>query len=78
MSKYYNLTAVVDGDTKVFHKQLIFSKNVKSSINYMFNYFNKNTLIDAQLEDEFEISKHNIEYVIDYKNRFRVNRVVVA
>ncbi len=75
MSKYYNLTAVVDGDTKVFHKQFS-SRN--EAINYMFKYYNKNTLIDAQLEDEFEISKHNIEYVIDYKNRFRVNRVVVA
>ena len=74
MSKYYNLTAVIDGNTKVFHKK--FSSR-DEAINYMFNYFNESLIEEPQLKEEFEISKHNVEYVINYRNRFRVNRVVV-
>ena len=75
MSRYYNLTAVVDGNMKVFRKHFATRDD---AINYMFDYYNKNSFFDVQLEDEFEISKHNIEYVINYKNRFRVARVTIA
>ena len=75
MTRYYNLIAVIDGDTKVFHKHFA-SRN--DAIKYMFGYYDRNSFLNVQIEDEFEISKHNIEYVINYTNRFRVNRVVIA
>ena len=35
---------------------------------------------ELQVEDEFVIdnNKHNIEYVLDYYDRFRINRVQTA
>lgn len=71
--KYYTLEAIVDG------KDIKFSKTFESrtsAINYMFDYFYKNFKFNVSVEDEYAINgeKHNIEYVCDYHNRFRINR----
>ncbi|MBR0295711.1 MAG: hypothetical protein IJQ67_07450 [Bacilli bacterium] len=75
--KKYTLEAVVDGQTIKFSKKFD-SRN--SAINFMFNYYNKRYMFNIRVNDEYAISgdKHNIEYVCDYSNRFRINRLIIA
>ena len=75
--KKYTLEAVVDGKTVRFSKKFD-SRN--SAINFMFNYYNKRYMFNIRVNDEYAISgdKHNIEYVCDYSNRFRINRLIIA
>ena len=76
--KYYTLQTINNGHTVVVNKKF---NTRDQAINYAFAYFeNKYLNEDLQLSDEFKIdgNKHNIEYVLDYKNRFRVNRVNLA
>lgn len=76
--KYYTLETIDNGKTVRINKT--FSTRT-SAINYAFAYFEKHLYNDSlQVEDTFNINneKHNVEYVIDYNNRFRVNRVVLA
>ena len=73
--KYYVLETITDGETVKFNKKFT-SRN--QAISYAFNYLEKLTYNDTlQVEDIFKIegNKHNIEYVLDYYNRFRVHRV---
>lgn len=72
MSHVYSLTAIVNGETIKVNK-LFHSRN--AAIKYMFNYYENNCIYNMQLEDEFEKEKHNIEYVCNDYNRFRVARV---
>ena len=75
--KKYTLEAVVDGKTIRFTRKFD-SRN--SAINFMFNYYNKRYMFNIRVNDEYAISgdKHNIEYVCDYSNRFRINRLIIA
>ena len=76
--KYYTLETIKNGTTVKFNKKFN-SRN--SAINYAFAYFEKRLYNGyLQVEDEFNIDndKHNVEYVLDYFNRFRVNRVQLA
>ena len=75
--KKYTLEAVVDGKTVKFSKKFD-SRN--SAINFMFQYYNKRYLYFLRVNEEYAISgnEHNIEYVCDYSNRFRINREIVA
>ena len=76
--KYYTLETILNGKTEKIAK-LFTSRN--QAINYAFDYFEKKTLNpELQVEDEFVIdnNKHNIEYVLNYYDRFRVNRVQTA
>lgn len=72
--KYYTLQTINNGQTAIIHKQF---KTRDQAINYAFRYFNSRYNYNLQVEDEFNVDgdKHNIEYVLDYYNRFRVNRV---
>ena len=73
--KYYTLETINNGKTAIINRQFT-SRN--QAINYAFAYFeHKYQNENLQVEDEFFIGgdKHNIEYIIDYNNRFRVNRV---
>ena len=73
--KYYTLEAINNGKTIKINRKF---NTRNSAIDYAFNYFEKRFLNDGlQVEDEFDINddKHNVEYVLDYNNRFRVNRV---
>ena len=71
--KYYTLTAVINGDEVRFNK-VFASRN--QAIDYMFNYCRKINYFNMEVEDEYCIgdNKHDIEYVCDYYNRFRVTR----
>ena len=76
--KYYTLETIKNGKTVKFNKKFN-SRN--SAINYAFAYFEKRLYNgNLQVEDEFNINgdKHDVEYVLDYYNRFRVNRVQLS
>lgn len=76
--KYYTLETIYNGNTEKITKKFT-SRN--AAINYAFAYFEKRLYnTELQVEDEFVIddNKHNIEYVLNYFDRFRVNRVVAA
>ena len=78
MKKYYTLEAIDSGRTVKINKKFS-SRN--QAIDYAFAYFEKHLFNDSlQIEDEFKINndKHNVEYVIGYNNRFRINRVQLA
>lgn len=73
--KYYTLETINDGNMTRVNKTF---NTRDAAINYAFNYFESQYLNEnLQVEDEFNINdnKHNVEYVLDYKNRFRINRV---
>ena len=69
----YRLEAVVDGESVNFNH--IF-KSREEAINYMFRYYDKHYLVNLEVNEEYFIdgNKHNIEYVCDYYNRFRIAR----
>ncbi len=74
--KYYTLVTIADGKTTKFNKKF---NTRNSAINYAYNYLEKNYINDSiDDKDEFNINddKHNIEYVLNYDTRFRINRVV--
>lgn len=76
--KYYVLETINNGKSAIINKQF---HTRDQAINYAFAYFEHKYINEnIELTDEFNIAdnKHNIEYVLDYKNRFRVNRVVLA
>ena len=73
--KYYTLETIANGKTEVINRKF---QSRDQAINYAFDLFEKAQYNDSlQLEDEFNINndKHNVEYVLTYHNRFRVNRV---
>ncbi len=73
--KYYTLETINNGDTVIINKKF---NTRNQAINYAFAYFEKHLYnAELQIEDEYEINndKHNVEYVLNYNNRFRINRV---
>ena len=72
--KTYTLEAVVRGQTVKFDKKFT---SRTSAINYMFAYLENHCIFDNQVKDEYPVNGdiHNIEYKINYYNRFRVCRV---
>lgn len=73
MKKYYDLKAVINGEFHQFGKH--FSTRERA-IEYIFKYLKEIYFVDMQLEDEYQLeNKHDIEYVFDYYNRFRITRV---
>ena len=76
--KYYTLTAIVNGKTEHLRRSIFSSRD--EAINYMFDYYEKHYLFDKQVNDEYSVDgdKHNIEYVCDHFNRFRIARKVYA
>lgn len=76
--KYYTLETIYNGQTVRFNKKF---NTRDAAINFAFAYFENSLYNDGlQIEDEFEINndRHNVEYVLNYHNRFRVNRVQYA
>lgn len=76
--KYYVLETINNGNTVKINKK--FTSRSKA-IDYAFAYFERHTYNDAlQVEDEYTINndKHDVEYVLDYYTRFRINRVQLA
>ena len=72
--KYYELSAVVNGEN-VRLKRSIF-KSRGAAIQYMFAYYSSHYLYGLQVEDSFALNgnKHNVEYVCNDYNRFKVTR----
>ena len=75
MKKTYKLEAVIDGRLVTFDREFD-SRN--SAMNYIFGYCNSHCLRSPVINDEYPVGddKHNIEYEIDYFNRFRIARVI--
>lgn len=76
--KYYTLETIHNGSAELINKK--FTSRTQA-IDYAFYLFEKAYCNDSlQLEEEFNISdnKHNVEYVLNYHNRFRVNRIQTA
>ncbi len=76
--KYYVLETINNGATVRVNKKF---KSRDKAINYAFAYFERrNFNNDLQVEDEYTVdgNKHNIEYVLDYYTRFRIERVKLA
>ena len=76
--KYYVLETINDGATIKVNKKF---KSREKAIRYAFTLFeNAHYTDNFQVEDEYALdnNKHNIEYVLDYYTRFRVNRVQLA
>ena len=76
--KYYILETINNGETVKVNKKF---KSRDKAIRYAFTYFERHTFNDGlQVEDEYAIdnNKHNVEYVLDYYTRFRINRVLLT
>ena len=76
--KYYTLETINNGNTVRINKKFT---SRDQAINYAFAYFERRYLNDSlQVSDEFAINddKHDVEYVLDYYHRFRVNRVQLS
>ncbi len=72
--KKYMLTAIIDGNTTLTRE----FKSRSQAIDYIFNYYTRHNYISLYVEDEYYVNgdKHNIEYVCDYNNRFRIAREI--
>lgn len=72
--KRYTLQAVIDGEIKGFKRKFA---SRDEAIEYMFNYYSDHYYQNIQVDEEYCVNdnKHDIEYVCDYYNRFRVTRV---
>lgn len=71
--KKYTLEAVVEGRLIAFHKQF---KTRDSAMNYIFDYYYRH-LVNFKVNDEYfvdENNRHDIAYVYNYDNRFRIIR----
>lgn len=71
MSHTYKLTGIINGKTIKFNKR--FSTR-EDAIAYMLNYYEKEFVFNAQVEEEIYKEKHDVEYVINFYNRFEVAR----
>ena len=72
--KKYTLEAVVEGKFIKFHRTF---NSRDDAINYIFAYYSRHCLVDLKVNEEYfvdENNKHDIAYVYDYHNRFRIAR----
>ena len=69
----YTLEAIVDGQYIKFNRTF---KSRDEAIDYIFRYYDNHFLVNLEVNDEYFIdgNKHNVEYVCDYYNRFRIAR----
>ena len=72
--KKYILEAIVEGERIRFEKEF---NSRREALDYFFDYYYKCDAEDFRINEEYYINdnKHNIEYVCDYNNRFRICRV---
>ena len=69
----YKLEAVVDGEYIQFH-QLFNTRD--EAIDYIFRYYDDHLLVNLEVNEEYYVdgNKHDVAYVYDYYNRFRIAR----
>jgi len=74
--KYYKLDAVIN-NKEVEFKKAFATRN--EAINFMFNYLNDNYIYNSELKEEYPLmdNKHNVQYVLNNNNRFKVVRCVL-
>ena len=71
--KKYNLEAIVNGEYVKIKKR--FSSR-EEAIRYVFHYYDNHYVVNLRVNEEYCINgnKHDIAYVYDYYNRFRIAR----
>ena len=69
----YKLEAVVDGEYIKFAHTF---KTRDEAIDYIFRYYDNHLMVNLEFNEEYFIdgNKHDIAYVYDYYNRFRIAR----
>ena len=69
----YKLEAVVDGE---YIKFAHLFKSRDAAIDYIFRYYDNHLMVNVEVNEEYFIdgNKHDIAYVYDYYNRFRIAR----
>lgn len=72
MSHIYKLSGIINGNKIKFNKRF---NSREDAISYMLNYYEKQYVFNMQVEEEIYKEKHDVEYVIDFHNRFEVARV---
>ena len=74
MNKKYSLEAIVEGQFIKFNRE--FDSRSKA-IDYIFDYYYEHHLLDLKVNEEYFVNenKHDIAYIYDYDNRFRISRV---
>ena len=73
MMNKYTLEAIVEGELIKFHHTF---KSRNAAVKYIFNYYDRHNLVDLRINDEYFVNenKHDVAYVYDYDNRFRIAR----
>lgn len=73
MKKYYTLEAIVEGKLIKFDRQF---KTRNAALNYIFQYYDRHCLVALRVNEEYFVdeNEHDITYVYDYENRFRIAR----
>ena len=69
----YTLEAVVDGEYIKFDRLF---KSRDEAIDYIFRYYEDHNILNIEVNDEYcvDSNKHDIAYVYNYYNRFRIAR----
>ena len=69
----YKLEAIVDGEYIKFARTF---KSRDAAIDYIFRYYDNHLMVNLEVNEEYFIdgNKHDIAYVYDYYNRFRIAR----
>ena len=72
MNKYI-LEAIIDGKLTKFNRKF---ESRDAAINYIFRYYSRHYLFNLEVNDEYYVddNKHDVAYVYDYYNRFRITR----
>lgn len=68
----YQLRAVLNGND-IYVRKVFASR--RDAINYAFRLFEDNYIFGFHVNEERELTKHNIEYYEDNYNRFSVARI---
>ena len=73
MNREYSLEAVVEGKLIKFNRKF---ETRTSAMDYIFEYYNRHHLLNLKVNEEYFIddNKHDIAYIYDYDNRFRISR----
>ena len=73
MMNKYTLEAVVEGENVRFDRTF---NSRDEAIDYIFRYYDNHLLVNLEINEEYFINgnKHDIAYVSDYYNRFRIAR----
>ena len=69
----YTLEAVVDGEYIKFDRTF---ESRNAAIDYIFRYYENRNMVNVEVNDEYCVdgNKHDIAYVYNYYNRFRIAR----